>query len=158
MRRTIACLDQIQFKTYFKNTECTRHLHGNSARGQDTSILTLKKKYHEIIFSSELRAESGLMFVIQKQPFVQKVIKRSFLSARAKRNSDISSISISQNFVQVGDDSWVLSESCQWDIGLKIKYLSALNDLSFTGNKIETSGPEIVDKQSNSFHLWRLGN
>ena len=67
-------------------------------------------------------------------------------------------MSISQNFVQVGDDSWVLSDSFQWDIGLKIKYLSALNDLSFTGNKIETSGLEIVDKQSNSFHLWRLGN
>ena len=52
---------------------------------------------------------------------------------------------IVQNFVQVGDDSWVLSDSFQWDIGLKIKYLSALNDLSFTGNKIETSGLEIVD-------------
>ena len=54
-------------------------------------------------------------------------------------------MSISQNFVQVGDDSWVLSDSFQRDIGLKIKYLSALNDLSFTGNKIETSGLEIVD-------------
>ena len=29
----------------------------------DALILT-KKKYHEIIFSSELKAESGLMFVI----------------------------------------------------------------------------------------------
>ena len=54
-------------------------------------------------------------------------------------------MSISQNFVQVGDDSWVLSDSFQRDIGLKIKYLSALNDLSFTGNKIETRGLEIVD-------------
>ena len=33
-------LDKVQFKTYLKNTECTRHLHGNSARGQNTLILT----------------------------------------------------------------------------------------------------------------------
>ena len=84
---------------------------------------------------------------------------RSFLSARAKRNSGISSISISQNFVQEGDEnSWVLSDSFKWDIGLKIKYLYALNDLSFMGMIIKTSGVEIVDKQSNSFHVWRLGN
>ena len=84
---------------------------------------------------------------------------RSFLSARAKRNSGISSISISQNFVQEGDEnSWGLSDSFKCDIGLKIKYLYALNDLSFMGMIIKTSGVEIVDKQSNSFHVWRLGN
>ena len=84
---------------------------------------------------------------------------RSFLSARAKRNSGISSISISQNFVQEGDDnSWVLCDSFKWDIGLKMKYLYALNDLSFMGMIIKTSGVEIVDKHSHSFHMWRLGN
>ena len=39
-----------------------------------------------------------------------------------------------------------------------MKYLYASNDLSFTGIIIKTSGVEIVDKQSNSFHVWRLGN
>ena len=33
-------------------------------------------------------------------------------------------------------------------MGLKIKYLSPLNDLSFTGMIIKTSGVEIIDKQS----------
>ena len=39
-----------------------------------------------------------------------------------------------------------------------MKYLCASNDLSFTGIIIKTCGVEIVDKQSNSFHVWRLGN
>ena len=39
-----------------------------------------------------------------------------------------------------------------------MKYLCASSDLSLTGIIIKTSGVEIVDKQSNSFHVWRLGN
>ena len=39
-----------------------------------------------------------------------------------------------------------------------MKYLYASNDLSFTGIIVKTSGVEIVDKQSNYFHVWRLGN
>ena len=39
-----------------------------------------------------------------------------------------------------------------------MKYLYALNDLSFTAIIIKTSGVEIVDKQSNYFNVWRLGN
>ena len=39
-----------------------------------------------------------------------------------------------------------------------IKYLFASKDLSFTGNIIKTSGVEIVDKLSNYFNVWRLGN
>ena len=39
-----------------------------------------------------------------------------------------------------------------------MKYLHVSNDLSFTGIKVKTSGVEIVDKQSNYFHVWRLGN
>ena len=49
----------------------------------------------------------------------------------------------------MGDEnSLVLSDSFQSDKGLKIKYLYALNDLSFMGMIIKTSGVEIVDKQS----------
>ena len=59
----------------------------------------------------------------------------------------------------MGDEnSWFFSDSFQWDLGLKMKYLYASNDLSFTGIIIKTSGVEIVDKQSNYFHVWRLGN
>ena len=39
-----------------------------------------------------------------------------------------------------------------------MKYLYALNDLSFMGMIIKTSVVEIVDKHSNYFHMWRLGN
>ena len=73
---------------------------------------------------------------------------RSFLSARAKRNSGISSISILSNFVQVGAEFFP-SDFFQSDKGLKVIY--ALNDLSFTGITIKTSGVEIVDKQWNFF-------
>ena len=45
-----------------KNTECTRHLQVTQPVGKTFNFDI--KNYHEINFSSELKVESNLMFII----------------------------------------------------------------------------------------------
>ena len=77
---------------------------------------------------------------------------RSFLSARAKRNSGIRYPYYQTLYKWALKTAEFFPSDCfQSDKGLKVKYLYALNDLSFTGITIKTSGVEIVDKQWNFF-------